>query len=107
MKRLFALIIFLLVIYAVYIDLSKGTLPIAVETAATIENEEMTNIHYFEKQVNGGDTVLSIIENQLGAAVSVPIQQVTEDFKRLNDGIPAENIQIGKTYKFPSYENPQ
>lgn len=103
MKRLVAFILLLVVIYAVYVDLSKGTLPIVVETTTAVETEEKT-IQFFEKEVRSGDTVLSIIENQLDSGVSVPIQQVTEDFKQLNEGIPAEKIQIGKTYKFPNYQ---
>lgn len=108
MKRLFALIVFILVVYAIYIDLSKGTLPIAVETTTSVINEkkkdEEIKITYFEKKIESGDTVLSIIEKQLDSAIPVPIQQVVSDFHSLNGGIDAEKIQIGKTYKFPDYQ---
>ncbi|MDQ0156368.1 LysM peptidoglycan-binding domain-containing protein [Robertmurraya andreesenii] len=108
MKRLIGLIMMILILYVIYFDLSKGTLPSA-DTTATVQQEEPAEteelIDYFEIKVQSGDTVLSIIEQQLDASVSVPIQQVIEDFQKLNNGTSAEQIQIGKTYKFPDYRD--
>lgn len=107
MKRLFGLIILILVVYVIYFDLSNGTLPMAVETTTSAKNEsiksEEKDINYFERKIQSGDTVLSILENQLDSAIPVPIQQVISDFQSLNNGVNAEKIQIGKTYKFPDY----
>lgn len=109
MKRLFGLIILILVVFVIYFDLSIGTLPIAVETTTSAKSEisenedEEINIDYFERKIASGDTVLSIIENHLDSAIPVPIQQVVTDFHILNSGVDAEKIQIGKTYKFPDY----
>lgn len=111
MKRLFGLVIIALILFIIYYDLSKGTLPITIETtsAAQVENTEQEDttveIEYFEKKVASGDTVLSIIESQLDAAIPVSIQKVIDDFSSLNKGVSAEKIQIGKTYKFPDYVN--
>lgn len=108
MKRLSALIILILVVYVIYFDLSKGTLPITVETTTSAVSEKVVNeevkINYFERKIESGDTVLSIIEKQLDSAIPVPIQRVVQDFHSLNDGMDAEKIQIGKTYKFPDYQ---
>lgn len=108
MKRLFGLIIFILILYVIYFDLSNGTLPIALESTSSanivdITNGETTTQDYFEKKVQSGDTVLSIIESHLNSSVPIPIEQIIDDFKRLNDGVDTEKIQIGKTYKFPNY----
>ncbi|MEQ2526200.1 hypothetical protein EKG37_05260 [Robertmurraya yapensis] len=111
MKRLFGLVIIALILFIIYYDLSKGTLPITIETttAAQVENTEQENVtvemDYFEKEVVSGDTVLSIIESQLDSAIPVSIQEVINDFSSLNKGISVEKIQIGKTYKFPNYAN--
>lgn len=111
MKRLFGLIIFVLVIYVIYYDLSNGTLPIAMETSTKAETkkteteEANTKMSYFEKKVESGDTVLSIVENQLQSSIPVSIQTVVNDFQLLNAGAEAEQIQLGKTYKFPDYRN--
>jgi hypothetical protein len=112
MKRLFGLVMFVLIIYVIYYDISKGTIPIAIEASTqeqtkeevTMEQEEFTS-DYFEKKVQSGDTVLSIIENHIDASLPVSIQKVITDFSGLNEGIEAEKIQIGKTYKFPDYKN--
>lgn len=104
MKRLIGLLITVIVIYSIYFDLSHGTLP-------TVENEQPTmakpvtseSAHYFEKEIKPGDTVLSIIEKQLQESVPVPISEVVSDFKKLNDGVAPQEIQPGKTYRFPNY----
>ncbi|WP_080845058.1 hypothetical protein [Cytobacillus gottheilii] len=106
MKRLSAFILTILCIYAIYFDLTSGTLPnqneeIAVEASAA--NQE-AGLEYFEKEVGPGETVLTIIEAQLGGPVPVAIDTVVSDFQTLNTGIQPEQIQNGKTYKFPSYK---
>jgi Tfp pilus assembly PilM family ATPase len=58
---------------------------------------------YFEKTVENGDTVLTIIEHQLGQSLPVPISEVVTDFQKLNNDLPPQQIQLGKKYKFPDY----
>lgn len=110
MKRLLGLIMFLLIIYVIYYDLSRGTLPIATETSIQVEEEhrpyeqeEAPRLAFFEKEVQSGETVLSIIETQLDTSIPVSIQQVVLDFEELNGDTKADAIHIGKTYKFPDY----
>lgn len=105
MKRLFGVFLTVLILYAVYVDLSHGTLP--TNETPKIEAKAVNptpNTAYFEVVVKPGDTVLSIIESELDMSIPVPISQVIEDFQALNEGLNPEQIQIGKPYKFPKYE---
>ena len=107
MKRLSAFILSILCIYAIYFDLTNGTLPdqnkeIAVEASAA--DHQSAGLEYFEEQVGPGETVLTIMEAELGGPVPVAIETVVNDFQTLNNGIQPEQIQNGKTYKFPSYK---
>ncbi|MFE8703177.1 hypothetical protein ACFYKX_21595 [Cytobacillus sp. FJAT-54145] len=111
MKRLAGLIMLVLIIYSIYYDLSHGTLPAMSEqkeevVSEVVENEivEDTKIVFFEKVVGKGDTVLSIVEESLDSSIPVSIQQVVQDFEELNKGLKPEQIQYGKTYKFPDYK---
>jgi hypothetical protein len=107
MKRLFGVLITVSIVYIIYYDLTHGTLPEQnFEEAPAVETitAEAPIMPYFEKKVENGDTVLTIIENQLGQSISIPISDVVTDFKELNDDLPPHNIQPGKTYKFPNYQ---
>lgn len=103
MKRLFILLLIVAAIFSIYYDLSRGTLPIAIETNTSAQSEMPTNVSYFNKEVQSGETVLSIIEQQLNGPIPVPIDELIKDFSNLNDGTEANKIQIGKVYKFPDY----
>lgn len=111
MKRLLSIIAALILLYSIYYDIRIGTLPDAAETAGTTEesasakekeNKE-ASLAYFEKKVAPGETVLSVIEAQLGEAIPVPIADIVSDFETLNNGTAPTEIQSGKTYKFPDY----
>jgi hypothetical protein len=112
MKKLAGLIIFLIVIYAVYNDLSIGTLPAAkmqepeameVKKAEKAEEQPEQEIPFFEHEVLPGDTVLSVIDRYMNSPLEVPVSQAVDDFKRLNDGTDPQKIKFGNTYKFPDY----
>lgn len=105
MKRLFALILAALTIFVIYYDLSKGTLP--ADDEQTIEATSMTNTTepFFERKVNPGDTVLSIIEQKLNGPLPVSITDVITDFSNLNNGLKPEELKYGETYKFPIYSS--
>ena len=104
MKRLVGVLVTVLILYCIYYDLSYGTLP-AVKTEQQPEIETMVteDMAYFEKTVENGDTVLTIIEHQLGQSLPVPISEVVTDFQKLNNDLPPQQIQPGKKYKFPNY----
>jgi hypothetical protein len=111
MKRLGVLMIIIFVIYVVQYDIKYGTLPhdkaIPVSTKpekASSEKSSKPDILYLTVKVKAGDTVLSIVEQLAQNYVPVPIQQVVKDFKTLNKGISPEDIQIGRSYKFPLYK---
>lgn len=112
MKKLAGFLILAVVIYAIYNDLSAGTLPAAnMQKIETVEIEEQVkkekkgtpSIPYFEHEVKPGDTVLSVLDSNLNTPLAVPVSQAVEDFKKLNDGTDPQKIKFGKTYKFPDY----
>lgn len=112
MKKLFGLLLSILIIYVIYFDLTVGTLPSATtqQVDAKVENittqnktKPKTEIPAFEAKVKPGETVISIVENQLDRALPVSIGELIEDFKKLNPGKSPEKIQIGSTYIFPDY----
>lgn len=108
MKKLFILLFSVLIIYVIYMDLSVGTLPNQTqkaETVASVQPQTDTGIPAFRAKVEPGETVISIVEHHINKALPVSIQDLIKDFKSLNPGKSAENIQIGSTYFFPDYSN--
>jgi hypothetical protein len=105
MKKMAGVLLSILVIYVIYFDLNRGTLPAGQSQsmeASTIPSAESDAV-FFEKKVNPGETVLSIIELNLDGPIPVSIDQVVSDFSELNNGLRPEEIKSGKTYKFPKY----
>jgi hypothetical protein len=108
MKKLLSIIAVILLCYAIYYDLEVGTLPhtIIKEAEATGKVESVNStIPFFEVEIKPGETVLSIVERDLKNPLSVSISDLIQDFQLLNPGQKPEEIQIGKTYKFPDYSN--
>lgn len=109
MKRILGLIVLILLMYVIYYDLSKGTLSLV--QASNEENEKSVVIEveqelaYFEKRADSGDTLLSVVEENLKSSIPVSIEMIIEDFKALNDGLTPQEIQYGKIYKFPDYRS--
>ncbi len=110
MKRFLALIAAAVILYSIYYDISTGTLPTASEPSSEshervseTKTEPKSSLPFYEKKVTTGDTVLSIIEEQLDDSIPIPISKVVSDFKKLNSGTLPNEIQPGKTYKFPNY----
>jgi len=110
MKKLFIIFICLLTIYVIYFDLNHGTLNVKEEPSIEVQASSGSNGNssgYFEHEVKSGDTVLTIIEEKTSEALPVSIDRLIEDFKKMNDGISPEDIQVGKVYTFPDYSNEQ
>ncbi|MDF2858550.1 MAG: hypothetical protein K0Q87_4401 [Neobacillus sp.] len=107
MKRFFMALLGLLTIYVIYIDLTDGTLPNAYtqksEVVIATTASTKTSIPAFEKEVQPGETVISIVESQLNKPLPISIEELILDFKKLNPGQAPEKIQIGVTYQFPDY----
>ncbi|MBA4535840.1 hypothetical protein H1Z61_01480 [Bacillus aquiflavi] len=104
MKQLAIIALGILIVFSIYFDITYGTLPFIKEQKLEAKTQQQsTEIPYFEKKVTPGDTVLSIIETKLNQSLSVSISEAIADFQQLNNGIEPEDIQIGRTYKFPSY----
>ncbi|MDR0138345.1 hypothetical protein RFW18_11385 [Metabacillus idriensis] len=107
MKRLMIFILFIFLMYIVYYDMNSGTISInpqgkVIEEPAA-ETVSAGSKPYTEKKISQGETVLTIVE-QLHKQFPVPIDQIRQDFEKLNPNVKADNIQVGKTYKFPLYE---
>ena len=49
----------------------------------------------FEKEVEPGETVISIVEHQIEKPLPVSIEELIQDFRKLNPGQAPEKIQIG------------
>ncbi|MBU8731277.1 hypothetical protein M4D56_11635 [Cytobacillus oceanisediminis] len=104
MKKLGGVLLSILVIYVIFYDLNHGTLPAGQKQALEASSlPTETGEPYFEKKVNPGETVLSIIELNLDGPIPVAIDQVVSDFSELNNGMQPEDIKSGTTYKFPKY----
>lgn len=104
MKRLSGILLTVMILYAIYYDLSHGTLPVQTTEKKIVEHATPTQgLPYFEAKVVAGDTVLSILEERYHHSIPVPISDITTDFRQLNEGLSPQEIQPGKTYKFPIY----
>ncbi|WP_110111355.1 hypothetical protein [Bacillus sp. CGMCC 1.16541] len=110
MKRLSVLAAVVFIGYICHYDIKHGTIPSSYEEQPAQEVMNMTKQSVDENtksynivKVRAGDTVLSIMEQQLKGPLPVPINQLVKDFKELNE-IEAETIQVGKEYKFPTYK---
>ncbi|MBY6035476.1 LysM peptidoglycan-binding domain-containing protein [Fictibacillus nanhaiensis] len=102
MKRFLTGCTILLILYVVAYDLKIGTLPQAQPAKAQIKTKDQ--IHkYHSYEVNPGDTLISVVE-KLNSNGDYSIISMIKDFKTLNPGVNPESIQIGQTYKFPSYK---
>jgi hypothetical protein len=105
MKRIAGILLSVLVIYVIYYDLSQGTLPAGKEQVLEASTQPAeSGMSYFEKKVSPGETVLSIVELNLDGPIPVSIDEVVSDFSKLNSGMEPEEINSGKTYKFPKYD---
>jgi hypothetical protein len=101
MKQLAGILLSVLLVYVIYYDLNHGTLPAVKEQK--IEAKEQVGLDYFSKEVEPGETVLSIVEKNLNRPIPVSIADVVKEFKKLNGGMKPQHIQTGETYKFPNY----
>lgn len=108
MKKLIGALFTVLVLYVIYHDITLGTLPEKKEENAAVPvSTTNVDIPSIEKIVKPGDTVLSIVEKNSKQSLPVSISKIIVDFQKLNEGKKPEEIQIGKTYKFPIYEQPE
>lgn len=109
MKRILLPLFGLLILYVVYIDLTEGTLPGTVAKQTQVTTKAVTNdtleISAFEAEVKPGETLISIVENQLDQPLPVSIDELIKDFEALNPGQAPEKIKIGSSYQFPDYSN--
>ncbi|MBM4762307.1 hypothetical protein [Bacillus sp. B15-48] len=108
MKKLAGVLFIILVLYSIYNDFNYGSLPTAGMNemeSNTKTQKEIQSIPYFEQEIFPGDTVLSILENELNEPIPVPISEAVADFKKLNEGLNPEEIKYGRSYKFPDYRD--
>lgn len=104
MKRFLTGCSILLILYVVAYDLKIGTLPQTQPVNAEIQTVEKDSNNYRTYEAGPGDTLISVVE-ELNTYGGYTITSMIRDFKSLNPGVNPENIQLGKTYKFPVYKN--
>lgn len=105
MKKIIGILFIFLIIYAIYFDLTIGTLPQSTSQKVEAKVETEATIPYFEAKVEPGETLISIIEHQTNKSLSVSIDDLVHDFEALNPGNSPDKIMIGKVYRFPDYAN--
>jgi len=106
MKKLLWLFALLCIILAVYHDVTYGTLPTYNEAKTATMEKTSVQSHsqpYKVVKTRAGDTVISIMERERKGPLPVSIQKLIADFEKLNPGVKADSLQIGKSYKFPIY----
>ncbi|MED4127916.1 MULTISPECIES: hypothetical protein [Shouchella] len=110
MKRLLYIAIAIIVILGIQNDLTGSTLsaqlPTNDEASTKSGQEDPPPLPYQEVIIESGQTVLSIVEHLHDGQVNHSIEDILADFSSLNDGTNPNAIQIGKTYRFPLYQNP-
>ncbi|RSL30920.1 hypothetical protein D7Z54_23400 [Salibacterium salarium] len=103
MKKMLLFLLFVLVCTSIYYDITEGTLTTSSsppsQPSDTLDDQTMTKV-----TVESGQTVLSIVERLHDGPIPVSIEQVSHDFKQLNDEIDPNNIKVDKSYHFPVYE---
>ncbi|ANC77883.1 hypothetical protein ABE65_014210 [Fictibacillus phosphorivorans] len=106
MKRFIRVCVIMLILYVVAYDLKIGTLPQSSSANAEIQTEKKQDQKNKQKfktyEVTPGDTLISVVE-KLNSNNNYSIVSMIKDFKSLNPEVNPENIQIGKSYKFPVY----
>ncbi|MBO9129623.1 LysM domain-containing protein [Bacillus sp. 165] len=109
MKRLAITMIALLIGYALFYDITVGTLPLLhtyssqkQTTTKSVANETISKL-YKNLEVKSGDTVLSVVE-QINEKGIPSIEKVVTDFRKLNPNSSPNKLRVGQTYKFPLYK---
>ncbi|MGE6629298.1 hypothetical protein [Bacillus sp. NPDC077027] len=99
MRRILFLLISLFVLFIIFFDLKNGTIPLqetaAIPVTSSINTEKKS---YKMVRVKQGETVVSIVRT------SRSLDEVIQDFEELNQGVKANEIRAGSTYKFPVYK---
>ncbi|MEK6454748.1 hypothetical protein [Caldifermentibacillus hisashii] len=101
MKKVCGIVAIIIVVYAIYFDITTGTLP-GAEKKESVQ-ETALSLQYVELEVKPGDTLLSLIESQGGYPDDVSIEEMIKDFSALNEGIKPDDMKFGETYKIPVY----
>ncbi|QZD60360.1 hypothetical protein K4A85_05135 [Bacillus pumilus] len=98
MRRIIFLLISLFVLFIIFFDLKNGTIPVEEGPAVPANAFQTPEKKYKNVTVKQGETVVSIVHT------SKPLDEVIEDFEELNQGVKANEIRAGSTYKFPVYK---
>lgn len=113
MKRIGYPILLLIIILGIRHDLTGGTLtedesahlaPPPSHNQEPVTNTATIDEPHQEVIIEPGQTVLSIVERLHGGQVDISIDQILIDFKRLNIEVNPNALQIGKSYRFPLYQ---
>ncbi|WP_280768465.1 hypothetical protein [Salipaludibacillus daqingensis] len=117
MRPLVILIIIVIVSVSIRIDLTSGTIPdnfISSSPDQEImkepeeedsEHPAMNPLAFQEVMVESGQTVYGITQKLHDSdSFNISVQEVLDDFEKLNPDTPAHELFADEIYKFPIYE---
>ncbi|AXF54718.1 hypothetical protein [Salicibibacter kimchii] len=108
MKKWIWILAIATVAFAIYYDVSRGTLPVADSSPETAnETVEVTETHFdhtVDVEIEAGQTVLTIVEQLHDVGMPMKMEAIKNDFQYLNEGQPPEQLREGQVYTFPLYE---
>lgn len=113
MRPIIAILLIIIIAFAVRVDLTAGTIPtnlaqnnVEQNPTSAEENDMIVDMNNQVIIVETGQTVYGIVQElHEGQSFAIPIHEVLEDFEALNPGISAHQLIATEQYKFPLYEN--
>ncbi|KIL46007.1 hypothetical protein [Jeotgalibacillus campisalis] len=94
MKKLIIGLFIVLILFIGYTDFTKGT----INHELLHENDSTSSI---EAEAKPGDTLISMMERHDILPVNFNIDQLSQDFTQLNQGLPPQKIVAGQYYSLP------
>ncbi|MBB6448862.1 hypothetical protein HNR44_000811 [Geomicrobium halophilum] len=98
--------------FAIYYDVSRGTLPmmdVSSEVTDDLQVEETNGSLAYDRtvdiEIEPGQSLLTVVEELHETGTPVAIETIKEDFIHLNEGQPPEQLEHGQVYTFPLYES--
>ncbi|QDI89804.1 hypothetical protein EPH95_00280 [Salicibibacter halophilus] len=105
MKKWFWILAIATIIFAIYYDVTRGTLPVVDPSPETTnETMEITQTHFdhtVDVEIEAGQTLLTIVEQLHDEGMPMDMAAIKNDFQYLNDGQPPEQLHEGNVYTFP------
>lgn len=103
LKKSCIFLLFTLLLLSIYKDLTIDKQP----NLQTNEKNQLADFHVIKRQIETGETVLSVIEEIHAGEMpqSLDIKQMITDFKMINPNTNPYELKVGHFYLFPIYEH--